>query len=164
MPCVNCIICATQKYAKPNWLKKGWGKYCSLKCRYKGQKKGKYIACFICQKETYKTLKALTRSKSNKFFCNKSCQTIWRNSAFMGPKHGNWKGGESTYRNILIRSKIEKTCGLCQTKDKRILAVHHIDKNRKNNKINNLVWLCHNCHFLVHHYDDEQEKLMGTMV
>jgi predicted HNH restriction endonuclease len=27
-----------------------------------------------------------------------------------------------------------------------------VDKNRKNNKIKNLIWLCRNCHFLIHNY------------
>lgn len=57
-----------------------------------------------------------------------------------------------------MRQSIPKICRLCKTKDIRVLAVHHIDKNRKNNKISNLAWLCHNCHLLVHHYDAERNK------
>jgi predicted HNH restriction endonuclease len=46
-------------------------------------------------------------------------------------------------------------CVLCKVSDKRILAVHHKDNNRKNNKVENLVWLCHNCHILVHHFGED---------
>lgn len=60
---------------------------------------------------------------------------------------------------MLGRNKIPKICTLCKTEDSRILAVHHIDKNRRNNDLKNLIWLCHNCHFLVHHYDVEREKI-----
>jgi predicted HNH restriction endonuclease len=49
---------------------------------------------------------------------------------------------------------------LCGKDDKRIIAVHHIDKNRSNNKLKNLAWLCYNCHFLVHHYSEIREKFL----
>jgi len=39
------------------------------------------------------------------------------------------------------------------------LIVHHIDKNRNNNGIENLIWLCQNCHYLVHHYTDDRKRL-----
>ena len=125
--------------------------------QHNGQKNGKVVRCFICKKETYKTQKALRHSKSKKYFCGKSCQTIWRNSImYVGENHANWKDGRYTYRDRMMRHKIPQICKKCKTKDKRILAVHHRDKNRKNNELSNLIWLCHNCHFLVHHYQEER--------
>jgi len=154
MPIVDCKVCSKKFYAKPFILKKGFGKFCSAACQHIGKRNGKIVECSICKKKVYKPLRALLRSKSKKYFCGKSCQTIWRNTiAFIGPKHANWKGGESAYRDILIRSKIPQTCKKCETKDKRILAAHHVDKNKKNNSIENLIWLCHNCHYLIHHYN-----------
>lgn len=163
MPFVGCKICKKKFYSKPSWLKHGGGKYCSKKCHYQGLKKGKMVYCFVCNKETYKSPKLLRRSKSKKYFCDKSCQTKWRNSIFIGPKHANWKHGMSTYRAVLMRNKISKSCKLCSSKDGRVLAVHHIDKDRTNNKLENLAWLCHNCHFLVHHYSEEKEKFMVSI-
>lgn len=160
MPNVACQICNTQFYVKPNWIKKGWGKYCSRNCVFESQKKGKIVLCFICKKRVYKAPKELTRSKSGKFFCTKVCQTIWRNKiVFIGENHANWKYGESAYRRIVKGAKIERICVLCHSKDERVLAVHHKDKNRRNNKIENLTWLCHNCHYLVHHYEEARIKL-----
>ena len=75
---------------------------------------------------------------------------------YIGENHPNWRGGESTYKNILLRTKILPICSKCRTKDKRVLAVHHLDRNRKNNKVENLIWLCHNCHHLIHHYPQEK--------
>lgn len=142
---------------KPFWIKNGGGKYCSRACHYIGLKTGKTVPCFICKKATYKSIKGLLRSKSKKYFCNKSCQTIWRNSmVYTGENHPNWRGGESTYKYILLRTKILQICRECGTKDKRVLAVHHLDRNRKNNKVENLIWLCHNCHHLTHHYSQEK--------
>ena len=165
MAYLNCKICAKEFYIKPSHLKlRGYGKYCSRKCRVESQRKGRFIKCHTCKNSAWKMPKELKHSKSGKFFCSKSCQTKWRNITFVGPKHGSWKDGSSTYRTVLLRHNILRICKLCANKDTRILAVHHIDHIHKNNKLNNLCWLCHNCHFLVHHDKSEKEKLMGTMV
>lgn len=164
MPDVACKQCGKNFYAKPNWIKIGWGKFCSRECVFENQKKGKEVSCFICNKRVYKSLKSLTRSKSGKFFCSKSCQTIWRNSVFVGSNHGNWKGGEKSYRETMLRNSIIQTCKRCKINDVRILAVHHKDKNRQNNKLENLLWLCHNCHYLIHHDKMETKKFMETLV
>ncbi|OGJ04425.1 hypothetical protein A3F97_02960 [Candidatus Nomurabacteria bacterium RIFCSPLOWO2_12_FULL_41_10] len=158
MPLVRkCKVCKKEFKTKPYWVKIGGGKYCSKWCHYQGLKTGKTIVCFICKKEAYKSIKNLGRSKSKKYFCSKSCQAIWRNSiVYIGENHPNWRGGESTYKNILLRTKILPICSKCRTKDKRVLAVHHLDRNRKNNKVENLIWLCHNCHHLIHHYPQEK--------
>jgi len=165
MPTVKCKICKKEFCAKPSWLKKGWGKYCSAKCHHEGMKKGKFIACFICKKDAWHTPKQINHSKSGKFFCSKSCQTFWRNKEFRGPKHGNWKGGENIkHKSLLIESGRILVCTLCKIKDERVLAVHHLDKNRRNNKVENLIFLCHNCHHLVHHYQEARNKLMEVVV
>lgn len=164
MPTVRCKMCAALFYAKPSWLKHGYGKYCSARCQYEGRKNGKIINCFICGTVTYKPRKVIKRSKSKKYFCSKSCQTKWRNTEFVGLKHANWKSGRYAYRSILKRHKVPAVCVLCRTTDSRVLATHHIDHNRINNTRNNLAWLCHNCHFLVHHYSVEKDAFAETLV
>lgn len=165
MPITQCHICKKGFYAKTNWIKRGFGKYCSRKCQHESQKKGRETSCFICGKAVYKSLRELRHSKSGKYFCNKSCQTIWRNSILHTTKnHPNWKDGESSYRDIMNRGDTPQVCKRCTVTDKRILIVHHIDRDRKNNNLYNLIWLCWNCHYLVHHYKSEEEKFMETMV
>ena len=164
MAVVKCIECSKEFYAKPFWIKKGWGKYCSSKCQHAGMRTGKDVPCHMCDKITYKQGKDFKRSKSGLFFCSKSCQTKWRNQLYVGEKHSNYTTGIYSYRSVLDRHKIPKICKLCKNADIRVLAVHHIDKNRKNNKLKNLAWLCHNCHFLVHHDEKERKKFMATIV
>lgn len=129
-----------------------------------GLRTGKIVKCYLCNKESYKTKKSLRVSKSKKYFCSKSCQTKWRNTVFVGKKHANWKGGKYSYRSVLSRNNVKAVCKLCRTKDRRVLAIYHIDKNRRNNKVENLSWLCHNCHHLVHHHKEEQDKFMEALV
>lgn len=156
MPIVQCTICSSQFYAKPSNIKRGWGKYCSNHCQHEAQRIGENVSCETCKKQVYKSKKELKRSKSGNYFCSKSCQTIWRNISNSGINHSNWKNGKSSYRIRLLRSKRQKICEKCKISDIRVLAVHHKDKNRDNNSLSNLIWLCHNCHYLVHH--DKQES------
>lgn len=159
MPLIKqCKICGVDFRTKPYFVKNGGGIYCSTSCHYEGIKKGKVVECSICGAKSYKSLKALNGSKSGKYFCGKSCQTKWRNEQFVGEKHANWIHGRSAYRSVLTRNNIAKVCGLCETTDERVLAVHHRDRDRKNNELNNLVWLCHNCHFLVHNFGAGKEN------
>jgi len=150
MPQVKCKICDKEFYVKPSHQKLGYGKYCSRNCQRKGQVKGKYVLCEFCGKEIWRIPRDIKRSKSNKFFCSKSCQTKWRNKLFSGNKHANWKGGEYTYHRIMREHNIRAICSRCGIDDKKVLVIHHKDHNRKNNNIDNLVWLCRNCHYLTH--------------
>lgn len=163
MPYVECKICDKAFYAKPRHLKIGWGKYCSKTCQYEGQKTGKFVQCETCSKEVWRMQKSISHSKSQNFFCTKVCQTIWRNKVYSGPNHSFWKTGIRAYRQILLRSGAKVFCRFCKTEDYRILAVHHIDKNRSNNALSNLIWLCHNCHYLIHHDKVEMERLVKIL-
>lgn len=156
MPQVKCKVCGKEFYAKPSHLKLGWGKYCSQGCHHKGLLRGKFVKCDVCGKEIWKRPRALKHSKSGKFFCSKSCQTLWRNKYYSGERHPNWQGGDNiAYKNLLIKSGVAQICKICGNKDRRILIVHHKDKNHRNHKIKNLVWLCFNCHYLVHKYKEK---------
>ena len=151
MPWVKCKICSSDFYAKPRHLKIGWGKYCSNQCHFQAMKTGKLVKCDTCGSGAYKTQKALRASKSKKYFCNKSCFAVWKNkNLLIGEKHANWKYGENAYRGIMIRNKIRAVCNSCEMQNIRVLVVHHIDSDRKNNQLSNLKWLCRNCHYLAH--------------
>ena len=83
---------------------------------------------------------------------------------YVGPNHPNWKGGKHAYRDIMIRMTAAKVCKRCGVTDFRLLTVHHLDENHGNNMIENLVWMCYNCHFLVHKNKEEKKKFMEVLV
>lgn len=161
MTIVSCEICSKEFYTKPSWLKNGSGKFCSRICSSLAKRKGKNIKCFSCGKEAYKPLKDLNNSKSKNYFCSKKCSLSWNNSLHFGDNSVNWKGGRFSYKKILERTDLPKRCVLCEKNNIKILSVHHLDQNRSNNDVKNLVWLCQNCHFLVHHYSEEKQKLFN---
>lgn len=55
-------------------------------------------------------------------------------------------GSIHTYRDMAMREYAHQ-CAICGWKeDEDILQVHHIDENRQNNALKNLIILCPNCH------------------
>lgn len=154
-----CLYCGKEFSTKQFFLDKGQGKYCSRECGYAKRRKGRVYPCALCGKETYKTVTQINRYQSGKYFCSKPCQTTWRNTQFVGNKHANWKDGHYAYKSVLSRAGIPPICIMCGSNDSRVLAVHHRDQNRKNNAVENLVWICHNCHHLVHYHKVEKDRL-----
>lgn len=76
----------------------------------------------------------------------------WKNSILRsGENHPLWAGGTSVYRGLLLKKGGKITCSRCGNNDARVLDAHHKDFNRRNNSVENLEWLCKNCHFLAHH-------------
>lgn len=59
------------------------------------------------------------------------------------------KDGASTYRTRALKHYGCK-CNICGFDNILALEVHHIDKNRENNSIENLKVLCANCHRITH--------------
>lgn len=159
-----CKVCSKEFETKAYFIKRGQGQFCSLDCYRSTFQKGKTVVCTTCRAAVYRTAQQLRRSKSKLHFCSKSCQTVWRNKVFSGEKHKLWKNGESTYRKLLERAKRPLNCARCKMNDPRVLAAHHVDGNHRNNKLENLMWLCHNCHLLVHRDKVEAQKLMVPMV
>ena len=155
----KCKVCGTEFKTKPFHIKKGHGKYCSRACHYKDAQQRVLKFCDTCGGETFKKPTQVRRSKSGKFFCNKSCQTIWRNAHFHGTEHPNYKNGRHAYRSVLARNKVAAVCRRCVITDRRVLAVHHIDQNRTNSRVENLAWLCHNCHHIIHRVPTERKRL-----
>lgn len=75
------------------------------------------------------------------------------NEKYGNEKHWNWKGGNSDdyYKKICFQY-YPKKCQRCG-KDNfgyKDLCVHHIDGNRLNSNISNLLPLCKSCHSIIH--------------
>jgi len=70
----------------------------------------------------------------------------------LAEKNPFWKGGTSpAYFRRLARENIIQKCSICLSIKR--LEVHHIDQDRKNNSLKNLVILCKSCHSKIHKRD-----------
>lgn len=110
------------------------------------------IICDYCHKEYYTTSSKLNKSKSGLHFCCKEhkllAQRLESGEQFkkMRPLHYGTADSEYTYRAKAFRN-YSHCCAVCDWQDDEdILQVHHIDENRDNNSLENLIILCPTCH------------------
>ena len=150
-------------------------KYCSLKCSgiykikvsyWKGKKMSENMRKNLskAQEKSWKDGKRYLSKKCLNCGSFKSkthdCKEIAKKISISnsGNRHWNWQGGitSSGYPvgwNIHLKKTIRKRdnwqCQKCGTKNKK-LNVHHIDHNKKNLSLNNLITWCTSCH-MKHH-------------
>lgn len=143
-PNTKCRICSTSIYRRPSEIKNGVGSvYCSMKCY--GISCRKEIPCVVCKK--------LILSGANKKTCSRSCAN--RNRAGIKYKLNRPKDKVKAQRSIKIRLLRNRggVCERCDYNKKQILQVHHKDRNRENNDLNNLELICPNCHAEEHYLE-----------
>jgi len=87
------------------------------------------------------------RSTKEQVTCSRACSNTYFRS---GPDHGNYIDGVSSYRKKALLHYGE-VCMKCGYSNARVLEVHHKNKNREDNSIDNLEVLCANCHTLEHY-------------
>ena len=163
-------VCPTCKRELPKRPPSQWNRrFCSLKCWYKTIKgsgnpswrpKARRI-CKECNKIFY--VKRYELKIRPCAFCSMSCRAlniIWREKLskikkerglHLGKRNSNWLGGIARlpypYKFIqvkkIIRKRDKNICLLCGKFGNHI---HHIDYNKKNSALNNLITLCPSCH------------------
>lgn len=85
-------------------------------------------------------------------------------SEFMkGENNPRWNGGISEYPNqpILRKKKIEifkKVKGKCEMCERTAKIIHHIDEDKSNHSIDNLMALCLFCHKEIHSKKNSKTK------
>ena len=132
--CVECGVIFTHISSRANKAK-----YCGRKCYHKAQRrKGKtQYYCVHCG------IGFLGSLSHNRKYCSKQCVN-------KGKKE-NFTPVFTTVRKAMLRRGLIDQCNRCgYATEPKILGVHHKDRNRKNNALDNLEILCPNCHSLEH--------------
>lgn len=140
-PNTICGVCNKPIYRKPSQIKRNKGQvFCSMDCYGISQRKEK--PCLVCKK--------MIMSKFNKKTCSRSCSNIYR--AGIKYKIGRPKDNAKTIRIIKSRLIKErgKKCELCGYNKQEILQIHHKDRNKNHNDLENLELICPNCHYEEH--------------
>lgn len=105
--------------------------------------------CDYCHKEFFREPSKIQKSKSGLLFCSRKCkdsaQKINSGNKFKQMRPSHYNTGKN-YREKAFRVYLLE-CSVCGwNEDKDVLEVHHIDENRENNDISNLIILCPICH------------------
>ena len=153
----NCKHCNKEFFVTKQAHQKNLGLYCSNSCSAydrAGTKRSEVyttLECAHCKTEFERRKSKLSNSKSGMYFCSKEHKNISQQIGGIKEIQPSHYGEvPSKYRKLAFRLK-EAKCELCSyNKFTEILEVHHLDKDRTNNTIENLQILCPNCHRITH--------------
>lgn len=167
---IACEHCGKIFRAYPYQHKKGKGRFCSNECRNAARKTNFVVRCRVCGEE-FRVFPYQYRSGLAKY-CSRKCsdkhnigskateetRLKMMASARRGPAHHSWKGGTARERypkefNEILKDKIREyyhyACQECDKTEDMLMVrlhIHHIDYDKTNNKIENLIPLCNSCH------------------
>lgn len=146
---VVCEQCSKEFLKQERFVKKRKHHFCCSECSSLFSRKRVDVICAVCYKKKELSQSKYDVCKSKTFFCSRKCQNIGQSANSDVDYLCNWKDGASSYRTRAL-DKYGKKCNECGYDEHEIaLDVHHIDRNRDNNEIENLVVLCSRCHRLV---------------
>lgn len=116
--------------------------------RYKNSRQE--VQCAYCGKYFIKPKSKLENSKSGLYFCCREhkdlAQSLNSGEKFNQIRPNHYGELLTDYRKMAFRN-YEHKCAVCDyNEDVDILEVHHIDGNRQNNELDNLIILCPICH------------------
>ena len=142
-PNIDCAICAKSIYRRPSEIKAKGRAFCSLICY--GISQRKETPCVVCGK--------LILAGFNKKTCSRTCANKHR--AGIKYKIGRPRDKASTVRVLKLRILEERgnICCRCSYSKYEILQIHHKDRNRNNNALDNLELICPNCHYEDHYLE-----------
>jgi hypothetical protein len=142
---IRCDCCSNEFDKKPVHIKEnerlGYKHYCSKACAARGKLRGQWHICNQCGEHVYRTPNQVSKTKSGQVFCSRSCSAVHSNGFRVGPAHPNFKDGMSRYREKALKT-YGAFCVICGYNTVAALQVHHIDSDRSNNSLSNLMVLC----------------------
>ena len=110
------------------------------------------LQCSYCGEYFFRIKSKLDNSKNGLYFCCRKhkdlAQRLDSGDKFDVFRPLHYGDINSNYRDIAFRNYPNEcaVCGYNEDNDISLLEVHHIDEDRSNNEINNLIILCPNCH------------------
>jgi len=167
MTTIKCICknCEKVFYTRPSQIKAGRGIYCSQKCLYKWRTKAKVftVKCETCEKSFKRQQCYIIKNN----YCSRKCFGKTISERMKGSKNYFWNGGKSiraggylylykpnhpfNKKNYVLESRLimEKHLGRYLKPEER---VHHIDENKLNNILSNLMLFPNQSAHTKHHH------------
>lgn len=141
-PNVDCFLCKKSVYRRPFQIQNNGGKaFCSSRCFGIFCRKEKH--CIVCGTSIL--------AGKNKQSCSRACANKHR--AGIKYKIGSPRDKVKDQRALKLRLLNQRglQCERCGYSKVEILQVHHRDRNRDHNTLENLELICPNCHYEEHH-------------
>lgn len=167
----KCKHCGRKFEAAVSDHKRERAKFCSLSCstiyqhKYRSKPKSN-CKCAQCGILFYRCKSRLKNSKSGIQFCSRKCKDAAQRIGGISkiwPSHYGTGNGAYSYRKKAF-DKLLHRCALCHsTTYVKLYPVHHIDFDRTNNKINNLLIVCPLCHGVIHAFDSKRIKVVDPI-
>jgi hypothetical protein len=141
IPNTKCKNCSKPIYRRPSEIEcNGNRVFCSMVCY--GKSNRKEVPCLVCD--------TLILATFNKKTCSRSCANIHRTGIkyrLNSPKDKVKSVRAIKIKLLAIRGN---TCERCKYSKHEILQVHHKNRNRTDNNLDNLELICPNCHYEEH--------------
>ena len=141
----RCSVCS-RLYTRQKRQLNQWDT-CSIQCTNVAKGNAILYSCDHCENLFFKSKSKVNASKSGKLFCCRTCKDAAQ--SYMLEIQPDHYGSGSDYRKKAFK-QYAPVCARCDYSNTDALEVHHKDKNRENNSIENLEILCANCHTLTH--------------
>jgi len=150
----NCKQCNKEFFPLQKEVNRGKGLFCSRSClgkhnvAHRDRDKPLYNAvCSLCTTPFYRATSKLQRPQSGKVFCSRACKDLAQKAENLTDFNPlPYTNGSTSYRRRAL-DYYDNQCSLCGYKKyPQVLHVHHIDGDRANSNIENLIILCPTCH------------------
>jgi len=149
----TCKMCLSEFEVRTCYTKRGQGIFCSASCATKYRN--------ITDNPSWRPEVRVKISMNHADVSGKNGPMYGRR----GEDAPGWIDGRNSYsgdiwRRIAFANIKDKHCEICgcEIEESRKLHIHHIDKNRENNNLDNLMIVCVKCHNTVLH-PRERNKL-----
>lgn len=132
----TCPQCEGKFETTQGQLSAGYGIYCSRQCYHDSRRKTIVVACEQCGRAFEAS--PLKQSRGRDRFCSRPCVADYMRTG-PGPYPPEW----TTEFREAIRERDGHTCQVCGEPGNH---VHHIDYDKTNCSLDNLITLCRVCH------------------
>ncbi len=136
-PNTKCAVCGILIYRRPVQILASKGRaYCSQACYGKSCRKEE--PCTVCG--------TLILASANKKTCSRACANTHRAGIRYKINSPRDKVKNQKALKIRLLNVRGKKCERCGYNKYEVLVVHHKDRNRNHNELDNLELICPNCH------------------
>lgn len=165
----KCPNCNTEFISTKKSERGGWKKFCSKKCIYENQKRGKICTCKFCERNFYVAkchLERIGRGKQGTF-CSIECKSKWQSKNLNLENNPNWSGGKFTRKDGYVAIRLEG--GEYELEHRVVMAkhigrtlemgehIHHRNGIKHDNRIENLELVGVGEHISKYHARQRQE-------